>query len=98
MFQQILVGCDHGSGTADALRLATEFAELDDSCELVLVHAYAPNATRFGRRGRKEELNDALHGEGMALLEELRNTLPDRDPVADRAAVAAGLVTLVRAA
>lgn len=76
MFQQILVGCDHGPGTADALRLATEYAELDDACELVLVHAYAPNATRFGRRGRQEELNDALHGEGMKLLEELRNTLP----------------------
>ncbi|MDO9407775.1 universal stress protein [Patulibacter sp.] len=76
MFQQILVGCDRGPGTIDALRLATELAGLRDDTELVLVHAYVPNAARFGRRGKAEELDDALHGEGMQLLEELRDGLP----------------------
>ncbi len=76
MFQQILVGCDHGPGTGDALRLATELAGLRDDTELVLVHAYVPNAARFGRRGKAEELDDALHGEGMHLLEGLRDGLP----------------------
>ncbi|MEV4421360.1 universal stress protein [Patulibacter sp. NPDC049589] len=78
MFQQILVGCDHGPGTLDALRLATELAALGAETELVLVHAYTPNAARFGRRGRQEELDDALHGEGMHLLESLRDTLPEQ--------------------
>ena len=76
MFQQILVGCDHGPGTQDALRLATELAGLRDDTELVLVHAYVPNAARFGRRGKAEELDDALHGEGMQLLEGLQAGLP----------------------
>jgi nucleotide-binding universal stress UspA family protein len=76
LFQQILVGCDDGPGTRDALRLAAELAALRDDSELVLVHAYSPNATRFGRRGKREELDDALHGEGMRLLEGLRDTLP----------------------
>ncbi|MGX6448757.1 universal stress protein [Patulibacter sp. S7RM1-6] len=78
MFQQILVGCDRGPGTGDALRLAVELAELRADAQLTLVHAYTPNAARFGRRGRREELDDALHGEGMALLERLRDTLPAR--------------------
>jgi nucleotide-binding universal stress UspA family protein len=76
VFQQILVGCDDGPGTTDALLLATELASLRDDTELVLVHAYAPNATRFGRRGKAEELDDALHGEGMQLLERLKGGLP----------------------
>jgi nucleotide-binding universal stress UspA family protein len=76
LFQQILVGCDHGPGTRDALRLAAELAGLRDDTQLALVHAYAPNATRFGRRGRAEELDDALHGEGMQLLEGLKAELP----------------------
>lgn len=77
MFQQILVGCDHGPGTKDALRLAGELATLRDDTQIALVHAYAPNATRFGRRGKAEELDDALHGEGMQLLQALRTELPD---------------------
>jgi nucleotide-binding universal stress UspA family protein len=76
LFQQILVGCDDGPGTRDALRLAVELAALRDDTELVLVHAYSPNATRFGRRGKREELDDALHGEGMKLLEGLREAIP----------------------
>jgi nucleotide-binding universal stress UspA family protein len=78
VLQQILVGCDHGPGTADALRLAAELATVTggDETQLTLLHAYAPRATRFGRRGKQEELDDALHGEGMALLEGLRDTLP----------------------
>lgn len=78
MFHQILVGCDHGPGTRDALRLAAELATLSDDTALALVHAYVPNAARFGRRGRAEELDDALHGEGMQLLETLRDELPER--------------------
>ncbi|WP_320671510.1 universal stress protein [Patulibacter defluvii] len=77
MFQQILVGCDRGPGTADALQLAAELAQLDDATELLLVHAYPPAPTRFGRRGKEEELDDALHGEGMELLERLRERLPE---------------------
>jgi nucleotide-binding universal stress UspA family protein len=76
LFQQILVGCDDGPGTLDALRLAVELAELRDDTQLALVHAYVPNAARFGRRGKAEELDDALHGEGMKLLEGLRDGLP----------------------
>jgi nucleotide-binding universal stress UspA family protein len=76
VFQQILVGCDHGPGTVDAVRLATELALLGDATELVLVHAYPPAPTRFGRRGKEEELDSALHGEGMELLERLRDELP----------------------
>jgi nucleotide-binding universal stress UspA family protein len=76
LFQQILVGCDDGPGTLDALRLATELAELRDDTQLALVHAYVPNAARFGRRGKAEELDDALHGAGMKLLEGLRDGLP----------------------
>lgn len=83
MFQQILVGCDDGPGTLDALRLAAELAGLRDDTALTLVHAYVPNAARFGRRGRAEELDDALHGEGMKLLETLRDRLPAA--LADRA-------------
>lgn len=76
MFQQILVGCDHGPGTRDALRLAAELAVLRDDTQVSLVHAYVPNASRFGRRGRAEELDVALHGEGMQLLESLAGDLP----------------------
>ena len=83
MFQQILVGCDHGPGTRDALRLAAELAGLSAETSLALVHAYTPNAARFGRRGKAEELDDALHGEGMELLESLRAELPA--PLAERA-------------
>lgn len=78
MFQQILVGCDRGPGTLDALRLAAEFADLDPDTNLALVHAYTPNAARFGRRGKREEFDDAMHGEGMKLLESLRESLPER--------------------
>ncbi|MFA4927287.1 MAG: universal stress protein [Patulibacter sp.] len=77
MFQQILVGCDSGPGTLDALRLASAFADLAPETSLTLVHAYAPNATRFGRRGKTEEYDEALHGEGMRLLETLREGLPE---------------------
>ncbi len=77
MFEQILVGCDHGPGTHDALRLASELAGLSSTSTLTLVHAYVPRAGRWGRRGRQEELNDALHGEGMRLLESLQGLLPD---------------------
>ncbi|MBF6620301.1 MAG: universal stress protein [Patulibacter sp.] len=77
MFQQILVGCDQGPGTLGALRLASAFADLAPDTSLTLVHAYAPNAARFGRRGKVEEYDDALHGEGMRLLEELRERLPE---------------------
>lgn len=83
MFQQILVGCDDGPGTRDALRLAAELAGLGDDTQLALVHAYVPNAARFGRRGKAEELDDALHGEGMQLLEGLRDELPA--PLRERA-------------
>jgi nucleotide-binding universal stress UspA family protein len=76
LFQQILVGCDHGPGTLDALRLASELAGLSGDTQVALVHAYVPNAARFGRRGKAEELDDALHGEGMQLLEGLRGRLP----------------------
>jgi nucleotide-binding universal stress UspA family protein len=77
VFQQILVGCDRGPGTADALRLTVELAELGDDTKIALVHAYVPAGTRFGRRGKQEELDSALHGEGMQLLESLRDTLPE---------------------
>jgi nucleotide-binding universal stress UspA family protein len=77
LFEQILVGCDNGPGTHDALRLATDLAGLSDSSTLTLVHAYVPSAGRFGRRGKREELNDALHGEGMRLLESLQGLLPE---------------------
>lgn len=77
MFQQILVGCDNGPGTLDALRLAAAFAELSPETALTLVHAYQPNAARFGRRGKAEEYDDALHGAGMRLLESLREQLPE---------------------
>lgn len=83
LFQQILVGCDDGPGTRDALRLAAELAGLGDDTRLALVHAYVPNAARFGRRGKAEELDDALHGEGMQLLEGLRDALPA--PLRERA-------------
>lgn len=77
MFEQILVGCDHGPGTNDALRLASELAGLSGTSTLTLVHAYVPRAGRWGRRGKQEELNDALHGEGMRLLESLKGLLPE---------------------
>ena len=77
MFEQILVGCDHGPGTNDALRLASELAGLSSTSTLTLVHAYVPRAGRWGRRGKQEELNDALHGEGMRLLESLKGLLPE---------------------
>jgi len=83
VFQRILVGVDHGPGSADALRLAADLAALDPATGLTLVHAYAPSPGRFGRRGKAEELDNALHGEGMKLLEGLRDTLPDA--VRDRA-------------
>lgn len=77
MFEQILVGCDEGPGTHDALRLASELAALSSTSTLTLVHAYVPRAGRWGRRGKTEELNDALHGEGMRLLESLKGLLPE---------------------
>jgi nucleotide-binding universal stress UspA family protein len=77
LFEQILVGCDEGPGTHDALRLASDLAGLSSTSTLTLVHAYMPRAGRWGRRGKQEELNDALHGEGMRLLESLKGLLPD---------------------
>lgn len=77
MFEQILVGCDEGPGTHDALRLASELAGLSGTSTLTLVHAYAPRAGRWGRRGKRDELDDALHGAGMRLLESLKGLLPD---------------------